>query len=92
MQMQLVTSHIQVLTRPDNAYVVNVVSRFMAQPRREHWKAIKQIFRYLNGSMSYDLMYKGSKGDSNDLQGYIDSDFIGSLDRKMSFTGYVFML
>lgn len=92
MQMQLVTSHIQVLTRPDNAYVVNVVSRFMAQPRREHWKAIKQIFRYLNSSMSYDLMYKGSKGDSNDLQGYIDSDFIGSLDRKMSFTGYVFML
>lgn len=92
MQMQLVTSHIQVLTRPDNAYVVNVVSRFMAQPRREHWKAIKQIFRYLNGSMSYDLMYKGSKGDNNDLQGYIDSDFIGSLDRKMSFTGYVFML
>lgn len=92
MQMQLVTSHIQVLTRPDNAYVVNVVSRFMAQPRREHWKAIKQIFRYLNGSMSYDLMYKGSKGDSNDLHGYIDSDFIGSLDRKMSFTGYVFML
>lgn len=92
MQMQLVTSHIQVLTRPDNAYVVNVVSRFMAQPRREHWKAIKQIFRYLNGSMSYDLMYKGSKGDSNDLHGYIDSDFIGSLDRKMSLTGYVFML
>lgn len=36
MQMQLVTSHIQVLTRLDNAYVVNVVSRFMAQLRREH--------------------------------------------------------
>lgn len=92
MQMQLVTSHIQVLTRPNNAYAVNVVSRFMAQPRREHWKAIKQIFRYLNGSMSYNLMYKGSKGDNNDLHGYIDSDFIGSLDRKMSLIGYVFML
>lgn len=47
---------------------------------------------YLNGSMSYDLMYKRSKSDSNDLHGYVDSYQIGNLDRRRSLTGYVFML
>lgn len=34
-------------TRPDIAYVVGVVSRFLANPRNEHWPIVKWILRYL---------------------------------------------
>jgi hypothetical protein len=30
-----------VCTRPDLAHAVNVVSKYMANPRRQHWDAVK---------------------------------------------------
>ena len=40
-----------VATRPDIAYAVGVVSRFMSNPRKKHWKAVKSILRYLSGTL-----------------------------------------
>ena len=48
-----------VLTRPDLSYAVSVVSRYMANPGKEHWRAVKWILRYLNGTATYGLMYGG---------------------------------
>jgi ATP-binding cassette subfamily B (MDR/TAP) protein 1 len=36
-----------VCTRPDIAQAVSTVSRFMSNPRRPHWEAMKWILRYL---------------------------------------------
>ncbi|KAK1417487.1 hypothetical protein QVD17_26616 [Tagetes erecta] len=36
-----------VCTRPDIAHAVGVVSRFMSDPGREHWEAVKWLLRYL---------------------------------------------
>ena len=36
-----------VCTRPDIAYAVNVVSRFLSNLGRLHWEAVKWIMRYL---------------------------------------------
>jgi ATP-binding cassette subfamily B (MDR/TAP) protein 1 len=36
-----------VCTRPDIAYEVGVVSRFMTNPGEAHWNAVKWILRYL---------------------------------------------
>ena len=36
-----------VCTRPDIAHAVGVVSRFLSDPRKEHWAAVKWILRYL---------------------------------------------
>ena len=44
-----------VCSRPDLAYVVNEVSRYMEKPRKEHWKAVQWIMRYLSGSNSVCL-------------------------------------
>ena len=41
-----------VCTRPDIGYVVGVVSRYISNPRREHWAAIKWILWYLRGTLS----------------------------------------
>jgi hypothetical protein len=42
-------------TWPDLAYPINVLSQHMANPRMEHWMAIKWIFRYLQGTLQMKL-------------------------------------
>jgi hypothetical protein len=37
-------------TRPDIAFAVNLLARYSAEPTKRHWKGIKDIFRYLQGS------------------------------------------
>ena len=34
-----------VCTRPEIAHVVGVLSRFMSNPRKEHWTAVKRVFQ-----------------------------------------------
>jgi len=44
-------------TRPDLAYAVGVVSRFMEAPSQAHWGAVKQILRYLKGTVDLGCKY-----------------------------------
>ncbi len=76
-----------VCSRPDLSHALSVVSRFMANPGKEHWKAVQWIFRYLRGSSNACLQF-GKSGDG--LVGYVDSDYAGDLDKRRSLTGYVF--
>ncbi|GJY40070.1 retrovirus-related pol polyprotein from transposon TNT 1-94 [Tanacetum coccineum] len=39
-----------ICTRPDIAHAVGVVSRYMVEPGRQHWEAVKRIFRYIKGT------------------------------------------
>jgi hypothetical protein len=39
-----------VCMRLDIAHAVGVVSRFLSNPGREHWNAVKWIIRYLRGT------------------------------------------
>uniref|UniRef100_A0A3Q7GKK2 Reverse transcriptase Ty1/copia-type domain-containing protein n=1 Tax=Solanum lycopersicum TaxID=4081 RepID=A0A3Q7GKK2_SOLLC len=79
-----------VCTTPDLAHTVSVVSRFMGQPGREHWQAVKRIFRYLRGTSYVGLIYGG---DTQCLvTGYSDSDYAGDVDTRRSMTRYVFTL
>ncbi|CAL1394910.1 unnamed protein product [Linum trigynum] len=47
--------YVMVCTRPDLADAVSVVSRFMIQPRKEHWQAVTRILRYLKGTLMWEL-------------------------------------
>ena len=38
------------ITRPEIAYSVNKLCRFMKNPLDLHWKAMKRILRYLKGT------------------------------------------
>ena len=76
-----------VCSRPDLAYAMSLVSRYMSNPGREHWKAVQWVFRYLRGIADYCLKFgRTDKG----LIGYVDSDYGADLDRRRSLTGYVF--
>lgn len=75
-------------TRPDVAYALGLVSRFMSKPGSDHWEAVKWLLRYLKGSLDLKLMF--TQEDEFKVQGYSDSDFGGDLDKKRSLSGYVF--
>ena len=45
-------------TRPNIAYVVGVLSRFISKPSQDHWLAIERVMRYLIGTKNYGLFYK----------------------------------
>lgn len=62
-------------TRPDIAYAVGMVTRFMGNPIREHWIAVKWLLKYLRGSSGGRLVFKG--GSELKLVGYSDSDYSG---------------
>ena len=47
-----------VCTRPNIAHAVGVVSRFLENPRKEHWEAVKWILRYLRGTTRDCLCFK----------------------------------
>ena len=55
-----------VCTRPNIAHAVGVVSKYMNDPSKEHWMAVKWILRYLRGTTSHALCFGGS---STVLQG-----------------------
>ena len=42
-----------VATRPDISHAVGVISRFMHNPDRSHWNAVKHVFRYLASTKDY---------------------------------------
>ena len=77
-------------TRPDIAYAVSNIARFCSKPTMEHWKSIKHIMCYLNGTWNYGLLYDKEK--VTDFIGYSDADWAGDLDDCRSTSGYLFKL
>ena len=74
-------------TRPDIAFAVGVVSRYMAGPGK-HWEAVKHILRYLKGTSSKCLRFGNSDAS---VVGYTDVDYASCVDNKSSTSGYVFI-
>lgn len=72
-----------VCSRPDLSYTI---SRYMANPDKEYWKAFQWIFRCLIGSTNVCLHWRTRDG----VIGHVDYDFTGNLDKSRSLTGYVF--
>src|SRR4051812_3675682 len=86
--------YVMVCTRPDIAYAVSLVSRYMANPGKAHWQALKWILRYINWSLNIVLIYGGALGEDSKavIEGYVDSDFPGCMDSRKSISGYVFTM
>ena len=76
--------YVVVCTRPDIAHAVGVVSRYMANPGKEHWEAVKWLLRYLRGTSSTSLCF--GKGKVT-LQGFVDADLGGDVDSSKSTSG-----
>lgn len=68
----------QTCTRPDISFAVGMLGRYQSNLGRDHWKAVKKMMRYLQGTKDYMLTFKRS--DHLEVIGYSDSDFAGCVD------------
>ena len=73
-------------TRPDIAYAVGVVSRFMHLPQTPHMEAVMRILRYLKGASNRGVFF--GKNHHLDLIAYTDADWAGDRDSRKSTSGY----
>lgn len=75
-----------VRTRPNIAHVVGTLSRFLSNPSREHWNAVKWILRYLHGTVD---MRRCFGGDKPTLVWCSDLNMIGDIDSRKSTSSYL---
>jgi hypothetical protein len=52
--------YLMTCTRPDIAYSIGVLARFMQEPRELHWRFMKRLLSYVKTTMDYRLIYKKS--------------------------------
>ncbi|KAK1437640.1 hypothetical protein QVD17_03434 [Tagetes erecta] len=77
-------------SRPDLAYAVSLISRFMQSPSKIHMGAAKRILKYVASTTKFGIWYKRSQ--EIDLVGYSDSDWASCVDDRKSISAYVFTL
>ena len=75
-----------VCTRPDIAHAVGVVSRFLSNPGKEHWEAVKWILRYLRGTSRVCLCFGSGEPV---LNGYTDAYMARNVDTRKSTSGFL---
>ena len=80
--------YLSVSTRPDITQAVGVLCRFMANPAPSHWKAVKHLFRYLQGTKDIKLTYSPTSSNEPFLC-FSDADLGGNPDNGRSTSGYV---
>jgi len=79
-------------TRPDLAFSVGAISRYMEAPSKQHWAAVKHILRYLKGTVEFGYRYERGAALKPFLLGYSDSDFAGDTQDRKSTTGVIYFL
>jgi hypothetical protein len=78
----------QVCTRPDLAFITGLLGRYQKNPGIEHWKLVKRVLCYLQGTKGLMLTYRRS--DSLQIEGYSNSDYVG--EERKSTSEYIFTL
>jgi len=81
---------LQVATRPELLYAVQVLLRFAHNPAKSHWNVLKHIMSYIKGTLNYGITYEGG-GNLNPI-GYVDSDYAGCKDSQKLTEGNVFIV
>ena len=76
-------------TRPDIAYSVSKLSRYMSNSGVDHWKAIIKVLIYLRYTQNYGLHYTRYPAV---LERYSDANWISDMKDTKSTSGYVFTL
>ena len=77
-------------TRPDIAFSVNYLSRFLSCHDASHHQAALQVLRYLKGSPDFGITY--SRTGNPTLKAFSDSDWASDIETRRSVTGFVFLL
>ena len=75
--------------RPDISYAVNSLASYTANPSLQHTTALKRVLRYLAGTRSLSIIYRGDVENPNFI-GYTDTSYSNTDDNK-SISRYMFI-
>nr|GEZ38931.1 retrovirus-related Pol polyprotein from transposon TNT 1-94 [Tanacetum cinerariifolium] len=64
--------------------MISVVSKYLANPGKNHWEALKWILKYLRGTENVGLVYGTNRGNHVDVTGFVDSDNPKDPDKGLS--------
>jgi hypothetical protein len=93
-------------TQPDIAFAVGYVSRFMEDPREDHWAAVKRLLRYVQGTAELGIVFPKRGGiqlsvfseappkasEDAALTVFSDADMAGDVDGRRSTSGVLVFL
>ncbi|XP_035551074.1 secreted RxLR effector protein 161-like [Juglans regia] len=80
----------QVRTRPNIGFAVGLLGPYQSNLGLGHWKDVKKVLRYFQGTKDYRLTYRHT--DCLKVVGYSDSNFAKCVDTKKSNSGNIFLL
>ena len=79
-----------IVTHPDTAHVVHLVSQFLSAPHSTHYAAVIHILRYIKGTMFHGLHF--SAHSTLHFCAYFNADWVGDPTDRRSTTGFCFFL
>ncbi|XP_066341476.1 uncharacterized mitochondrial protein AtMg00810-like [Miscanthus floridulus] len=79
-------------TRPDIAFVVGYVSRFVDDPREDHWATVNRLLRYVKGTVDQGITFPKIGGSRLQLIVFSDVDMAGDIDGRRSTSGVLVFL
>ena len=82
--------YLAVCTRPDIAFAVAYLSRFLDNHSHVHWIAALRILRYLKGTPTLSLRYSSKAEEA--LEVYSDADFASDKISRRSVSGQIVKL
>lgn len=67
-----------------------MIWKYLRDPGLIHWKALKIIMGYLQGTKDFVLTCRQT--NSIDIVGCYDADYTGYIDDRKAYTNYVYMM
>src|SRR5262245_29355259 len=80
--------YLETCTRPDIAFAVCELAKFMSNYGSKHWRAAKHLLHYLQGTRSFRIFFGPINKPYPIFKTFADSDWAQSEHRK-SVCGYV---
>lgn len=83
--------YLMVGTRPDIAFAVGRLAKYVERPGMIHWQAVKRLLRYIIHTKTLGLKYSGTQASLNPTV-YVDADWAGDQECRQSMSGCVVMM
>lgn len=72
-------------SRPDIAFIVGYLSRFLEHPTKKRWNERMRVLWYLKGTANYALTYESN--DCKEFRFFSDSDYASCIKTRKSVSG-----
>ena len=85
---------IAICTRPDLAFIVGFLARYLDKYTEHHWQAALRVLRYLHKTSDLSLVYSGDSETplEDTLRLYSDADFAACKETRRSVSGSLVQL